>query len=462
MTRRKHRKIFTEKLTQKILGVIAVASLVAVAAISQLHMRAAAAAPPAGEKYPVFEVDPSWPNLPNGWVTGHVPSESVDSKDNIWLITRPNTVPADQKAHTSPPVIEIDQSGKVVQSWGGPGAGYDWPDSAHSIHVDYKNNVWISGSGPASQSDTKRTDDMVVKFSNTGKFIMQLGGFNKANGNADTKSVHLATDMFVWPKTNEVFVSDGYGNRRVIVFDADTFAYKRMWGAFANKPVDWQPIKDGMPVNPPANPPPGEGAGGGGRRGGPPPRPTDVTTGPGPDQFGGIVSARSAVYGSMGGPTHSVQISNDGLIYVADRSARRLQVFTIDGKYVSQAFVNRSGPSGSSVCGLTFSPDKAQQYLYIADYGNSHIVVMDRKSLAILYQFSTRGPAPGQFQGVHHIATDSHGNLYTGEVAPGARAQKFILKGFSDTLPANALTPAQLALHQAVRHDNGRRVLSNI
>ena len=439
----KHRAAFTNKLTKKILGVIAAASLVAVVVVSQLHTRAAAAAP-AGEKYPLFEVDPAWPSLPNGWVTGHVPSISVDSKDNIWLITRPNTVPADQKPHTSPPVIEIDQSGKVVQSWGGPGAGYDWPDSAHSIHVDYKGNVWISGSGPASQSDTKRTDDMVVKFSNTGKFIAQLGGFNKSNGNADTKSVHLATDMFVWPKTNEVFVSDGYGNRRVIVFDADTFAFKRMWGAFAHKPVDWVPIKDGVPVDNGNTAGAAEGAGGGGgRRGGPPPRPTDVT-GDGPDQFGGV-SGRVNAYGSQGGPTHSVQITNDGLIYVADRGVRRLQVFTIDGKYVAQAFVNRAGPSEQSVCGLTFSPDKAQKYLYIADYGNSHIVVLDRKSLTILYQFSTRGAAPGQFQGVHHIATDSHGNLYTGEVAPGARAQKFVFKGFSDTLPANALTPEQLA-----------------
>ncbi len=151
------------------------------------------------------------------------------------------------------------------------------------------------------------------------------------------------------------------------------------------------------------------------------------------------------MYGSKEGPTHSVQISNDGLIYVADRQARRLQVFTIDGKYVAQAFVNRSGPSTNSVCGIAFSPDEAQQYLYIADYGNSHIVVLDRKSLTILYQFATRGAAPGQFQGVHHIATDSHGNLYTGEVAPGARAQKFILKGFSATPPPNALTPEQLS-----------------
>jgi hypothetical protein len=443
MTKMTHRPGPTH-LTRKILGVLAATSFVAVAAINQAHI-GAAAAPPQGEKMPVFEVDPAWPQLPNGWITGHVPSVSIDDHDNVWLVTRPNTVPADQQAHASPPVIELDKNGKFVQAWGGPGPGYDWPDSDHSIFVDYKDNVWISGSSPASASPTKRTDDMLLKFTSKGKFVAELGGYNKSNGNADTKSVHLATDMFVWPKTNEVFVSDGYGNRRVIVFDADTLAFKRMWGAFGKPPVDWRPIKDGLVVES-GNLPPGETFGQG--------RPTDVT-GPGPDQFGGS-SERPSAYGSMGGPTHSVQISNDGLIYVADRSIRRLQVFTLDGKYVTQAFVNRTGPSRSSVCGIAFSPDKAQQYLYIADYGNSRIVVMDRKSLQILYQFATRGPAPGQFQGVHHIAVDSKGNIYAGEVAPGARVQKFIFKGFSATPPANALTPQQLDAQVAVPASSAR------
>ena len=128
-------------LKQRILCGLAVVSLVAASAMAiRLGQLGSVAA--ANEKMPVFEVDPAWPNLPNGWITGHVPDVRVDSHDNIWLITRPNTVPEADKAHASPPVIEIDQAGKVVQSWGGPGAGYDWPDSDHSIvAVDFKDNV---------------------------------------------------------------------------------------------------------------------------------------------------------------------------------------------------------------------------------------------------------------------------------------------------------------------------------
>ena len=275
--------------------------------------------------------------------------------------------------------------------------------------------------------------------------MLQIGGRNKSNGNLDTKSVHQATDIFVWPKTNEVFVSDGYGNRRIIVFDADTGAFKRMWGAFGNPPTDWETIKDGAPVGGAVTtgeggPPAARGGGGGGGRGGAAPLPADIT-GPGPQQFGNNTPS--------GGPTHSVQISNDGLVYVADRANRRIQVFTIAGKYVTQGFVDREGPSGQSVAGISFSADKAQQYLYSADWGNSRVEVLDRKTLQTLYQFGERSAKPGDFQGVHHVATDSQGNIYTGEVAPGARAQKFVFKGLSDTLPPNALTSAQLEAQMA-------------
>jgi DNA-binding beta-propeller fold protein YncE len=141
---------------------------------------------------------------------------------------------------------------------------------------------------------------------------------------------------------------------------------------------------------------------------------------------------------------HSVLVSNDNIVYIGDRSNRRIQLFTPDGKYLKQMFVNRAGPSNGSVSGLAFSPDKDQQFLYMADYGNSHIVVADRKKLEILYQFGMRSAKPGDFQGIHHLAADSKGNLYTAEVAPGARAQRFAFKGFSSTPPPNALTPAQL------------------
>jgi DNA-binding beta-propeller fold protein YncE len=200
------------------------------------------------------------------------------------------------------------------------------------------------------------------------------------------------------------------------VLDADTGAFKRMWGAFGNAPAD---------------PPP---AGRGGGRSCATPAgaaPTLDTDGAGSPQFGS--------------PVHAVKVSNDGLVYVADRPNRRVQVFTPDGKFATQTFINRSGPSAQSAAGLAFSPDTQQQFLYVADYGNSHIAVLDRKSLQLLYQFGQCSAKPGDFQGLHHLAIDSKGNLYTGEVAPGARAQRFVFKGLSDALPSNAVKPAPIA-----------------
>jgi DNA-binding beta-propeller fold protein YncE len=274
--------------------------------------------------------------------------------------------------------------------------------------------VWIGGSAPIAPSLRKLDDDMLLKFDTKGKFLLQIGGRSISKGNADTKSVHQSADVFVWPKTNEAFIADGYGNRRVIVLDADTGAFKRIWGAFGNVPAD---------------PPP---AGRGGGRSCATPNgavPELDTDGRGAPQFGS--------------PVHAVKVSNDGLVYVADRPNRRVQVFTPDGKFVTQTFINRSGPSAQSAAGLAFSPDAQQQFLYVADYGNSHIAVLDRKSLQLLYQFGQCSEKPGDFRGLHHLAIDSQGNLYTGEVAPGARAQRFVFKGLSNALPPNAIAPAQ-------------------
>jgi DNA-binding beta-propeller fold protein YncE len=389
------------------------------------HRLSRAVAAEGGTKVPMFEVDPSWPKLPNGWAMGHVTSVAVDRHNHVWLLQRPNTVPAAQKEHAAPPVLEFDNDGKFVQAWGGPDQGFDWPDSEHGITVDYKDNVWIGGSSPFSFSLTKRADDMLLKFNNKGKFLLQIGGRDAANGAKDTKSVHEAADVFIYPKTNEAFVADGYGNRRVIVFDADTGAFKRQWGAFGNEPTDRQPIKNGAPINPPAPAAAGRG------RGAPP---TDVE-GPGPQQFGVGTS----------GPVHGIKVSHDGIVYVADRGNRRIQLFTPEGKYLKQMFLNRTGPSDSSAASVAFSPDKDQQFLYAGDYGNSHIAVIDRKKLEVLYQFGMRSPKPGDFQGLHMLAVDMKGNIYTGEVAPGARAQRFLFRGMSAALPPNALTPEQLA-----------------
>jgi DNA-binding beta-propeller fold protein YncE len=371
-------------------------------------MQVPATAQTSSSLMPIFEVDTTWPKLPNNWLLGHVSSVAIDAEDQIWVFHRPRTVVEAQRAQAAPPVLEFDDKGQFRQAWGGPGAGYDWPDSEHGISVDYKGNVWIGGSSPTSQSLTRRSDDMLLKFTRDGKFLLQIGGPDKSGGNKDTRSVNKAADAFVYPKTNELFVADGYGNRRVIVFDADTGVFKRQWGAFGNPPVDAS-----------AAPAAGRGAG------------LD-TEGEGSPQFGG--------------PVHAVKVSSDDLVYVADRQNRRVQVFSLEGKYLRQVFINRAGPSTGSVAGIAFSPDREQRYMYLADYGNSHIVVMDRKSLSILYQFGVRSAEPGHFQGPHHLAVDSKGNLYVAEVSPGNRVQRFVYKGTSTTPPPGALTAEQLGV----------------
>jgi DNA-binding beta-propeller fold protein YncE len=387
--------------------------------------QAAAAQGAAASKFPTFELDTTWPKLPNDWVLGNVAKIVADRHDNIWIIHRPRTVPAGKKA--APAIVELDAAGKFVQAWGGPAPGYDWPDAEHNVFVDHKDNVWVSGTSPSGQSQTMFSDDMVLKFDNKGKLIKQIGGRSANLGSKDPTSVNKPGDIFVYPKTNEVFVADGYGNRRLIVFDADTLAYKRMWGAFGNTPFDEDGHGGGRGANggylaipDPTAKPAGRGA-----------APQLDTEGLGSPQFGE--------------PVHAVVVTNDDLVYVGDRNSRRFQEFTLQGKYNRQMFINRAGPSAGSVCGFALSPDKEQEFLYVADYGNSHIVVVDRKKLEVVYQFGTRGAGPGQFQGLHHIAVDSKGNLYTGEVAPGGRVQKFTFKGNTSTPPANALTAAQLA-----------------
>jgi hypothetical protein len=394
----------------------------------RLLSRAAAAQGSNTGKVPTFEADPTFPRLPNHWVLGNVAGVAVDRHDNVWMIHRPRTVPADKTP--APPVLEFDATGKFLRAWGGDGPGFDWPDAEHNIFVDHKDDVWISGSSPGGQSKTTRSDDMLLKFTNTGRFLLQVGGRSVSLGSKDPRSVNKPGDLFVSTQTNEVYVADGYGNRRVVVFGADTGAFKRMWGAFGKPPED-EPDSGGRGAS---GGPLGARAGAAEARGG------SRAAGPAvPEEGSGAPKFAS--------PVHGVVVSNDNIVYVADRSNKRVQTFTPEGQYLGQMFVNRAGPEGS-VSGFALSPDKDQQFLYMADFGNSHIVVADRKKLKILYQFGKRGAAPGDFQGLHHLAADSKGNLYAAEVAPGARIQRFVFKGLSSALPPNALTPARLSAKQ--------------
>jgi DNA-binding beta-propeller fold protein YncE len=343
---------------------------------------------------------------------------AVDAQDHVWVLHRPKTVLPDQKDKAAPAVLEFDQAGNFIQAWGGPGPGYEWFDTEHGISFDNKGNVWLAGSGA--------TDGQLLKFDRRGKFLMQIGHSGQSKGNTDRENVKGAADVTYYAKTNEIFVADGYNNRRIIVFDADTGAFKRMWGAFGNVATD------------PSLP---EGGRGRGRGNGLPP-PDSSLEGRGADQFNLV---------------HSARISNDGLLYVSDRANQRVQVFTPDGKYVTQVFISRQQWPPSTLTGMlrgkrlseledglhnarmtasrtAFSPDREQRFLYVLDRPRQQIAILDRKSLEILGYFgSGLGGDPGQFYVLHDIVSDSKGNVYTAEVNDdgGRRAQKFVYKGLS-------------------------------
>lgn len=355
-------------------------------------------------RLPRFEVDPSWqwpPKLPNNWAVGVVTWVAVDRHDHVWVLHRPRQVPAENKDRAAPAVLEFDAAGKFVQAWGGPGDGYDWGDMEHSLSVDYQDNVWLTFHNPLERSwsaPLERTDDMFLKFTSKGKFLRQFGGRDRhplgVGASTDTTSVHLATEAAVWPKTNEVFVADGYGNRRVLVLDAETLAFKRMWGAFGKQP------------------PPTLGRGADGN--------IVTTTDPnGPEHFNSV---------------HAIKLSQDGLVYVGDRSNRRVQVFTVEGKYVGQVFVNPTAKDFRTASGIAFSPDPQQQFMYVADYENGQLHIVDRKALKQIGSFGRKGVKPGEFLGLHTIAVDSKGNVWTAETQPkpvGSRVQRLMFKGIS-------------------------------
>jgi DNA-binding beta-propeller fold protein YncE len=348
---------------------------------------------------PRFEVDPYWPKpLPNHWVTGSTIGVSTDAQDRVWIIHRPNTVEDNFKAadlklgeccKVAPPVLVFDQAGNLVKSWGGPGPGYDWPDSNHGITVDHKGNVWIGGNG------TK--DTQILKFTNDGKFLMQLGKHGVHNGSNDIENFWQPTRVFDDVPANEVYISDGYGNHRVIVFDEDTGKYKRHWGAYGNKPTDEKaPPRDPAALEDEAN---------AGRPSGPPPK--NFST------------------------PHCVIVSNDGLVYVCDRVNDRIQVFHKDGTFVKEVFIEPKTLRSGSVWDMAFSRDPQQTYIYAANGVNEKINILLRSTLQVLTSFGDGGRGPGEFFGCHNLATDSKGNLYVTETYTGARVQRFLYKGLA-------------------------------
>jgi DNA-binding beta-propeller fold protein YncE len=328
-----------------------------------------------------YAVDASWPKpLPNNWILGQVAGIAVDAKDHVWLIHRPRTLIDEEKGSSlnpprakccapAPAVIEFDQEGNVVHAWGGPGQGYEWPDNEHGIYIDQQANVWVGGNDPK--------DHQLIKFTPEGKFLMQVGRAGQTAGSNSTTLLGRPAHMQIDPQANELYIADGYGNKRVIVLDATTGAYKRHWGAYGKTPSD-----DKLPMYNPQSP-----------------------------QFAN--------------PVHCVRLANDGLVYVCDRANNRVQVFKKDGTFVKQfVFEEKSLGSGSSF-DLVFSNDPQQKYFYLADGSNDQVLTVERDTGKVVSSFGRPGRMAGQFLVLHNIGIDSKGNLYTAEVATGKRVQKF-------------------------------------
>lgn len=332
---------------------------------------------------PMFSVDARWPTLPEGTVLGEVTSIAIGPDDHVYVLHRPRSVPEDARAHAAPPVLELDADGRLVRSWGGPSDVYDWPEREHGIWVDAEGYVWISGNGGWPRpAEGGSTDDMILKFARDGELVMQIGRRGASLGNADTVNLHQPADLFVHEATDELYVADGYGNRRVIVFDASTGEYKRHWGAFGNEPTD----EDDTDAH---------GA--------------DAASSGTPPQFNLV---------------HAVKVSDDGMVYVADRGNRRVQWFTTEGEFISDLVIE--GDATPAPAGFAFSPDPAQRFLYVVESANARVLIYERASMRQVGVFGSRSAAPGGMDIAHHIAVDSKGNLYTAEIVNNRRAQKFV------------------------------------
>lgn len=341
---------------------------------------------PTADKLPIYEVDPKWPpTLPNDWILGDIRGLFVDDNDHLWVIHMPSSLtdqeigaatkpPIADCCFPAPPVLELDPEGKVLRSWGGPGPGYTWFDQEHGIYIDHNGFVWMGTSNGMH----------VMKFTQDGKHVLTIGtpGVNKGSNDPD----HLGgpANFYVEPKTNEIFIADGYRNKRVVVYDAATGKYRRHWGAYGKQPRDDEKYEYPVKVDNP------------------------------PQQY-------STLHGLVG--------TRDGLIYVSDRRGNRIQVFRQNGEYLMERFVRpETGGSGSGFS-LQLSRDPGQTLLYLMDGTNMRVWILQRSDLKILDRFGKPGRQAGEFIRAHMIAIDSKNRMYTGEAGNGRRMQRWILKG---------------------------------
>jgi DNA-binding beta-propeller fold protein YncE len=378
---------------------------------------------------PRYRFDPDWPKpLPNKWKMGGVTGLAVDKDDNVWILDRPNDLTdIELEAELTPPLadccvhppsmIHIDKNGSVIGSFDAP--------QGHGMDVDSKGFVYIG-------QDTVRKYD-----SSTGKVVSEVpraperqpgGGGGDAAGRGGPRvpgrgsagpvagfltppggrgrgssidPAAVAAFRAKYPPTtpmivggieeirldeaaHELYAADNYLGGRVMVFDLDTFAFKRGWGAYGHKLSEITTDDADRAYTP---------------------------GGPMPKEFRGHLT---------------LNFSSDGLVYAADRNANRIHVTTKEGKFLKEFILAPTTGVGGSTGGVAFSPDRQQKYLFISDLTNSHIWFLNRDDGKVVGQMGSMGENGGQFFGLHMIAVDSKGNIYTGEVFAGERVQRFV------------------------------------
>jgi len=373
------------------------------------HSRAANAsleAPHTGEGgLPQFERIVSWAKIPAAWTHGVIgTSVTIDDENRIWLVSRPNALKQGgviyramrpgtdwgaanpeppptplnlSKSQVPPSMIAFDQAGNVVQSWEAKsGKGYVWPSNEHGIAAGPKGTLMVLGYKISTKdtvgSDNFALESQLLTFTKTGKFVSSIGKADAKPGSNKIESFNGPTAAAYYAKTNEIFVADGYGNSRIVVFDADTGKLKRMWGAYGEKPLD---VPDRTAIVP--------------MKGLPPVIPPWLSVVERVQQFKDV---------------HDIKVSDDGLVYAADRGNRRVQVFTPDGKFITEQFVGVNSKTDFQAISLAFSPD--QRFLYVQ--GTPVIRILNRKTLEVLGSVET---GLGTTWG-HHMAADKNGNLY--------------------------------------------------
>ncbi len=348
---------------------------------------------------PQFIVDPFWPQpLPNKWLLGRTIGIAIDARDHIYIVHRDQDEMfmsqelgldrgVAECCTAAPPILEFDLDGNLINAWGGPGDGYTWPASNHGIEVAPNGDIWIGGNGGG--------DSHILVFNRDGEFVREIGDPGEDVDSNSLTHFSRVAEIAIDAEANEAYIADGYGNKRVVVVDTATGAFKRYWGAYGNKPSD--------------------------------DRVTYVPGEPLPQQFVG--------------PVHCAEPSNDGLIYVCDRGADRIQVFRPDGTFVKEGQVAALTTASGSTWDIAFSRDADQEFIYVADGSNHKVHILDRDTLEVLAEFGDGGRQPGLFFGTHSIITDSLGNIYTTETYEGKRVQKFLYQGLKPLNTAHVGAP---------------------